>query len=226
MGETVEVETPHPRSAGKGIPEALDGRRLGAVEAIGKHLLLRFEGGLARRSHLGMHGRWRVAPRGTRRAGSPWLVLRGRDQEAVLWSGAVLRLGRAPLRLGPDILSDPPDVERMLANLRAADPAREVGEALLDQHLVAGIGNIWRAEALWDARVSPWRTLGSLGDEELARTLRGAHARMRASAETGRQRRDVYRRVGRPCRRCGVLIRSRGQGDENRTAYWCPGCQG
>src|SRR5690348_3690751 len=90
VGERVEVETPHPRAAVKGLAKRLDGRRLEAVEALGKNLLLRFEGELVLRSHLRMKGRWRVEPRGTAHVGKPWLVLRGARHEAVLWNGAVL----------------------------------------------------------------------------------------------------------------------------------------
>jgi endonuclease-8 len=96
---------------------------------------------------------------------------------------------------------------------------------LLDQRNVAGIGNLWKAEALWEARVSPWRRVGDVSDEELASVLRSAHELMSASAGGARGRRAVYRRAGRPCRRCGSAIRSRGQSDDNRTAYWCPTCQ-
>src|SRR5213080_1695863 len=140
VGEQVEVETPHPRAAVKGLAERLDGRRLDGVEAVGKNLLLRFEGGLVLRSHLGMKGRWRVQPRGATRAGKPWLVLRGAEHEALLWNGGVLELvgHRGGPRLGPDILGEPPDYETMLARLRAGPQEREVGDALLDQRLVAG----------------------------------------------------------------------------------------
>src|SRR6266481_1780680 len=123
-GQRIEVETPHPRAAGKRLAERLDGRLLESVEAVGKNLLLRFEGGLVLRSHLRMTGRWRVEPRGAQRAGRPWLVLRGAEHEAVLWNGPVLELGRgsAPVgRLGPDILAEPPDFESMLERLRAAE---------------------------------------------------------------------------------------------------------
>ena len=139
------------------------------MEAAGKNLLLRFEGGLVLRSHLRMSGRWRVERRGARRVGLPWLVLRGDEHEAVLWNGPVLELVRGPgatSRLGPDVLAEPPDLEALLRRLRAAAQERAVGEALLDQRLVAGIGNLWRAEALWEARVSPWRPLGDATDEE------------------------------------------------------------
>jgi endonuclease-8 len=226
VGERVEVETPHPRAAVKGLAERLDGRRLESVEAVGKNLLLRFDGGLVLRSHLRMTGRWRVERRGTQRSGKPWLVLRGETHEAVLWKGAVLELvgARGAPRLGPDILGEPPDFETMLARLRSA-PEREVGDALLDQRLVAGIGNLWKAEALWEARVSPWRRLREVGDDELLAVLEAAHTLMRTSVQGARPARRVYRRAGRACPRCGAVVRSAPQGDNARTAYWCPGCQ-
>jgi endonuclease VIII len=227
-GQRVEVETPHPRAAGKGLVEQLDGRTLEAVEAVGKNLLLRFEGGLVLRSHLRMSGRWRVEERGARRTGRPWLVLRGDSHEAVLWNGPVLELVRDPRRLahlGPDILARPPDLEEMLERFRATPQARAVGEALLDQRLVAGIGNMWKAEALWDARVSPWRPLAEVVDVELLAVLDSAARMMRAGLDGARPLRHVYRRAGRPCRRCGGVVRSYPQGEGARTAYWCPGCQ-
>ena len=226
VGEHVAVETPHPRAAVERLAERLDGRRLESVEAIGKNLLLTFEGGLVLRSHLRMSGRWQVRPGRAKLVGKPWLVLRSSGHEAVLWNGPVLELSSRGARgLGPDILADPPDIPAMVANLRRQPPGRELGEALLDQRVVAGIGNLWRAEALWQARLSPWLPLGKASDEELERVLREAARLLRASLDDGRERRAVYRRSGRPCPRCGEPIRSRGQGDANRTAYWCPGCQ-
>jgi endonuclease VIII len=227
-GQRVEVETPHPRASGKQLAERLDGLLLESVEAVGKNLLLHFEGGLVLRSHLRMTGRWRVEPRGSRRVGLPWLVLRGAEHEAVLWNGPVLELGRSAeirARLGPDILAAPPDLEAIRSRFRAAPQEREIGDALLDQRLVSGIGNLWKAEALWDARVSPWRTLADVSDEELDAVLESAHTKMRAGVEGARPLRHVYRRAGRPCPRCGQPIRSYGQGDDARTAYWCPRCQ-
>jgi endonuclease-8 len=226
VGQPVEVETPHPRAAAERIAERLDGRTLLSVEAAGKNLLLAFEGGYVLRSHLRMSGRWTVVPRGSERRGRPWLVLRGLEREAVLWNGPVLELhARSVRRLGPDILADPPDLDRMIAGLRRHDPGREVGDALLDQRLVAGIGNKWKAEALWQARLSPWRLLGGAADEELRAALEAAAHSMRRSLDGLPARNAVYRRVDRPCPRCGETIRSRGQGDANRIAYWCPGCQ-
>jgi endonuclease VIII len=226
VGERVEVETPNPQAQAAIDARRLDGRRLESVEAAGKNLVLRFEGGYLLRNHLRMSGRWRVGPRGRTARGRPWLVLRGAEREAVLYGGRVLQLhGRALRRLGPDILADPPDYSRMVANLRRQVGSRQVGDALLDQRLVSGIGTVWRAESLWRARVSPWRPLAELDDDDLRRVLAEAARLMRAAVENGREPRAVYRRAGRPCPRCGTAIQSRGQGDANRTAYWCPACQ-
>src|SRR5437868_7570353 len=112
VGEAVTVEAPHPQAQATGVAERLDGRVLEAVEARGKNLLLRFEGGYVLRSHLRMSGSWRVLPLAAEVPGHPWLVLRGETQQAVLRGGSVLELtDRATRRLGPDILDDPPAPE-------------------------------------------------------------------------------------------------------------------
>jgi len=214
IGERVEAESVHPRAQVTGVAPRIDGLRLEAVEAVGKNLFLRFEGGITVRSHLRMSGRWRVEARGAARSGRPWLVLRGGAHEAVLWNGPVLELVARPPRLGPDVLTGD------LSAVRLQGP---IGEALLDQRQVAGIGNVWRCEALWHARVSPWAAAEGVDQQAI---LGHAHRLMAASLEGARPVREVYRRPGRPCRRCGTPIRSRGQGDDNRIAYWCPGCQG
>jgi endonuclease VIII len=224
-GDVVAVETPHPRAAVLQLAARLDGRRLERVRAVGKNLLLDFEGGLVLRSHLRMRGRWRVEVAGHQPSGTPWLVLRGRECQAVLWNGPVLELTRrrspAIARLGPDIMRDPLDLAGVLSRLRAARQSRQIGEALLDQRLVSGIGNMWRAEALFAAQVSPWRRLEDLDDHDLLEVLSQAGRLMRA----GRRSHRVYRRTGRPCVRCQTRIRSHPQGDEARIAYWCPACQ-
>jgi endonuclease-8 len=226
VGETLEVETPHPRAAATGVAERLDGRRLEGVEAIGKNLILRFEGGLVLRSHLRMTGRWTMRARGATSRGRPWLVLRGGAREAVLWGGPVLELNARPVRrLGPDILAAPPDFDAMVARFRATDERTAIGDALLDQRLVSGIGNVWKAEALWRSGVSPWRSLGDVTDTDLRLVLRDAARLMRRSVSGDRPARAVYRAAGRPCPRCSTPVRSLGQGDANRTAYWCPTCQ-
>jgi endonuclease-8 len=227
VGEQVAAESPHPRARAERVAERVDGRRLESVTAHGKNLVLRFEGGIVVRSHLRMSGRWTVRPRGQRSVGTPWLVLRGERVEGVLWNGPVLELhARALARLGPDILERPPRIEAMLERLRSADGTQWFGAALLDQSLVAGIGNMWLAEALWAARLSPWRRLVDVGDDERRSALEAAAALMSASVDRGRSGpKQVYRRVGQPCPRCKTPIRSWGQGDANRMAYWCPTCQ-
>jgi endonuclease VIII len=225
VGERLSVEARHGRACVFGIAERLDGLRLESVSAVGKNLLLEWEGGLVLRSHLRMKGRWRVGPAGARVLGTPWLVLRGERVQAVLAGGGELELTRGPspfvARLGPDVMLDPPDVDAMLARFRATNRERELGEALLDQTLVAGIGNMWKAEGLFRARVSPWARLRDVGDDELRRVLEETSAAMRS----GRAGRLVYDRAGLPCPRCTTHIAAWRQGDEARTAFWCPTCQ-
>ena len=165
------------------------------------------------------------SPRGKARTGLPWLVLRGETLEGVLWNGPVLTLESRNLRrLGQDVLADEFDLDGAVARLRGAGD-RWLGEALQDQRLVAGIGNMWMAEALWSIRASPWTRVRDVDDGVLRDSVEAARRLMREALASGRQGRQVYRRAGRPCLRCGTIVRSRGQGDENRTAYWCPGCQ-
>jgi endonuclease-8 len=227
VGERIEATSPHPRAQAARVAEQIDGRRLESVTAHGKNIVLRFEGGVVVRSHLRMTGRWTVRPRGQTARGAPWLVLRGARAEGVLWNGPVLELHtRALAALGPDILEQPPRFDAMLARLHAADGTRWFGESLLDQRLVSGIGNMWRAEALWVAELSPWQRLSAVGDDARRAALETAAAMMRASVDGARvSGHQVYRRVGRPCPRCRTQIRSYGQGDANRMTYWCPRCQ-
>ena len=227
VGQRIAAESPHPRAQAERVAERIDGRTLESVTALGKNLILRFEGGIVLRSHLRMSGRWSVRPRGEARAGKPWLVLGGERVEGVLWNGPVLELHiRAMAGLGPDILERPPRIDAMLERMRRADQTRWFGETLLDQSLVAGIGNMWLAEALWEAELSPWRRLRDVPEAERKRALEVAAELMRESVDNGRGRRHrVYRLVGQPCPRCRTRIRSWGQGDDNRMAYWCPTCQ-
>ena len=228
VGERVEASSPHPRGLATNVARVIDGRVLESVEAVGKHLLLRFDGRVTLRSHLRMNGRWRIEPRRERPvAGLPWLVLRTERWEATQWNGPVLAIDaeRARRHLGPDLLADDTTVGELATRVRAADPSRLVGDVLLDQRVVAGIGNMWLAELLWHTAVSPWLPVGRLTDDELVDALSWARAAMRRSVAGERAARVVYRRAGRPCPRCGAPIRARGLGEMNRTAYWCEGCQ-
>ena len=184
---------------------------------------------------MGMNGSWHVYPRGARwrkARGAAWAVLAGGGQEAVQFGGPTLRLvatarlSRDPqlARLGPDVLAPEPDFAAMVANLRR-DPDRGLGDALLDQTLVAGIGNIFKSEACFAARLDPWRPVDDLVDDDLLAVLEAARALMLEAVESGRHAYAVYR-ARRPCPVCGGRVASRGQGDANRTTYWCPRCQG
>lgn len=224
MGDVVEVEAVHPRARALRIAERLDGRRLERVEARGKNLLLDFGGGVILRNHLMMRGRWRVRALRERpdAHGRPWLRITGTTHEATQWNGPILELGVRKLDgLGPDILDQPLPLERLLASLRSTGQSRSIGDALLDQRLVAGIGNLWRSEILFLAQVHPDRVLSELCDEELERLVRLASAAMRK----GRSTPSVYRRARRPCRQCARPIAVRRVGAHARNVYWCPGCQ-
>lgn len=233
-----EIRTPHPRHAMDRWPQRLAGRTVTEIRTHGKHLFIRFDSDLTLHSHLRMTGSWGVyAPgrRWRRSARRAWLVLRRGDTEVVQFDGPVLelltesrtRFDRRLASLGPDILAPEFDVGRFLARLRGDDPTRGIGDALLDQRNLAGIGNLWKSEACWDAGVDPWRPVGEVSDEEARAIVDAVRPRMLESARTGDQQADrrVFRRHGEPCRRCGQTIRARRQGDDNRTSFWCPGCQ-
>jgi endonuclease-8 len=233
-----EIRTPQPRHAVDRWPERLAGRVITSVDTHGKHLFLRFEGGLVLHSHLGMTGVWGVYGPGRRWGRSErraWIVLRHDRHDVVEFDGPLLELVTDPrtrfdqrlAALGPDVLAREFDFERFLARIRADDPTRPVGDALLDQRNVAGIGNIWKAEGCWEAGVDPWRPVGGVSDGELRRIIGSARPRMQRSAGEGPKSINprVYAKSGRPCPRCGTRIAARGQGDANRTTYWCPGCQ-
>jgi endonuclease-8 len=239
-GTEVAARAPNPRGAATGVAR-LDGMRLGKAEARGKHLLLWFEPKddgqpLVLHSHLAMSGSWhlyRPGERWSRPERAAWAVLSNARCEAVEWGGPTLRvMSPAELRrdahlrrLGPDILAPDFEAATGVESMRRAEPARSLGDALLDQRLIAGIGNIYKSEACFEARVSPWRAIGEVTDAELTDVLAAARELMSAGVTSRRVPKRVYRRAGRPCPRCGAPIRSRGQGDSARTTYWCSTCQ-
>jgi endonuclease-8 len=236
--EIVSIETPQRRHAMDRWPERLAGQPVRSVDAHGKHLFLRFGGDLTLHSHLRMGGMWGVYDHGRRWSRSPrraWLVIRTPEQEVVEFDGPVLELmtesrTRFDLRLaalGPDILAPRLDEKRVLTRLREDDPTRGIGDALIDQRNIAGIGNVWKSEGCFDAAIDPWRRVGDTSEEEILAVVRATRARMQDSVSRGGHIRgiQVYERTGRPCPRCSNPIRARGQGDDNRTTYWCPGCQ-
>ena len=237
--EILEIETPQPRHALDRWPERLRGQGVRAVDAHGKHLFIRFKGGLTLHSHLRMRGRWSVQRRGERWARSPtraWLVLRTEEHEVVQFDGPVLELmtdsrtrfdGRLAA-LGPDVLAPALDEAGFLRRLREDDQSRGIGDALLDQRNLAGVGNVWKSEACHAVGIDPWRPLARVSDAEALAAVRAVRPRMLESVEAGGHPHGlaVYGRAGETCPRCGGRIRARGQGDDNRTTYWCPACQG
>jgi endonuclease-8 len=228
LGRVPEEIAPHRRFAAGRWPERLAGQAVTDVIAHGKHLFLVFEDDLAIHSHLGMVGSWRVD---AARGGTPWLTISAGEHTVTQHRGPTLELltlaRRRQLitRLGPDILAHDLDAARAVRRLREDDPTRTVGDALLNQRSVAGIGNMWKAEACWDVALDPWRTLGAVTHDELRAVLDAARARMQAAVAQSSGGHAVYRRDGRPCERCGTAIRVTGQGDDNRATYRCPGCQ-
>ena len=244
--QIVSIETPQPRHADDRLRARLAGRGVRAVEARGKHLFLRFDGGLTLHSHLRMGGSWgvyRAGERWRRARTRAWLVVRTPEHEVVQFDGPVLELmtdGRSRFdqrlaALGPDVLAEEFDDARFLERLRYRGGAATIGDALLDQRVVAGIGNIWKAEGCFLAGLSPWRKLADVTDEKTLEIIHSIRPLMQRSAagggriETyksrGRGGTYVYGRAGQPCRICDTLVRARGQGDDNRTTYWCPQCQ-
>ena len=214
------------------------GRTVDMVEANGKHLLVRFDSGHVLHTHMRMTGSWhvyRAGERWQRPPGQAKVALTCAERVAVCFNAPVVEL-LAPggelvhpslSGLGPDVLGQPLDVEEIRRRARRRPPRTALGELLLDQRVVAGIGNIWRCEALFAEGRSPWAAQSSLSDPQLEALVATAGRLMRGGLGpfTGRPARWVYRRSGRPCPRCGTAVRSRAQGEQARTAYWCPRCQ-
>jgi endonuclease-8 len=233
-GRVVELaEAPDRRSPLHHRAGELRGRRIERVEARGKHLLIHFSGDAVIHSHLGANGRWLVRGDGRLPLGSPWLVLGSGRAVGAQLGGRLLRLvSESRVRndpgltqLGPDPLSGDFDRKDAVRRLLRAGRGLEVGDALLDQRIIAGLGNAIRNEVCFAARISPWRRVDELEPEEADGLIRESERLMRSSLARGSRPHRVYRAARRRCPRCGEQIRSRGQGDANRVAYWCPGCQ-
>src|SRR6476469_196787 len=233
-----ELTTPHPRFTHDRWPERLAGRAVESVDAHGKHLFIRFAGDLVIHSHLRMTGSWGTYRDGQRWRRSPrraWLVIRNRGQVVVQFDGPLLalmtesrtRFDRRLTALGPDILAEEMDEPRFLRRLREDDPTRPIGDALLDQRTIAGIGNLWKVEGCFAAEIDPWRPTGEVSDDEALRIVRLTRPRMQQSARDGNQKafRTIYNRRDMTCPRCGGRIQQRGQWDDNRPTFWCAGCQ-
>jgi formamidopyrimidine-DNA glycosylase len=209
------------------------GRRIEQVEARAKHLLIRFSGGAVLHTHMQMTGSWHIYSRGERWRKPTWqaaAVLEAGDHVAVCFDAPVVELlderaaaaHPALAGLGPDVLRPPVDLDEVRRRAAQRPPDIPVGELLLDQQVVSGIGNIWRCEVLFVRKVHPWTRHASLATDELDALVLEAGRLMAA----GRRERWVYGRAGRPCRRCGTPVAVQRSGDGGRNLFWCPTCQG
>ncbi|MFF6999619.1 DNA-formamidopyrimidine glycosylase family protein [Streptomyces sp. NPDC008313] len=222
----------------------LTGRGVLDVTPRGKHLLTRVEGGLTLHSHLRMDGSWKVFANGQRWSGGPAFQIRAvlgtHDLTAVGYRLPVLELlrtadeQRAVGHLGPDLLGPDWDPGKALENL-LGDAARPLGEALLDQRNLAGIGNVYKSELCFLLGVTPWLPVGALPADRaaqlpaLAKRLLEANRDRPTRITTGLRDQNlfVYGRAPRPCLRCGtsILVADQGDGSRERPTYWCPTCQ-
>jgi endonuclease-8 len=235
------VGTPLVRVVTAGVVrDELAGASATAITPFGKHMTIALDRGWEIRVHLGMNGRWRRyrAPR-TAPDGASLVLVTSTDQFACLNARDIEltvrrdpRRGRALAALGPDILADDFDPAVAAARARARDAA-PIGEVVLDQRVAAGIGNIYKSEALWAEQQSPLTRVRDLSDDKLVAIYARARSLMKANLGRGprrttrspAQRYHAYRNVGRPCPRCRTPIKAVLQGEQLRRTYYCPGCQ-
>ena len=233
----------------------LVGRTIEGVESRGKHLLMRFSGDLVLRTHMRMSGSWHVY-----RPGEAWqrpardmrVLVATKQFVAVGFSIPVAEFGpphtlerlEALGGLGPDLLAAEVDEVEAVRRIRAR-PTEQVANVILNQRVLAGIGNVFKSETLFLAGLDPFAPVSELSDEQLARLVSIARTLLAANVQpssgegiatytslrrtTGRanpsERLWVYGRAGKPCRRCGTPIVSRKQGLDARPTYWCAKCQ-
>jgi endonuclease-8 len=226
----------------------LEGRRIERVEAHGKHLLIGFEGGRALSTHLGMSGSWHLYGKGARwrrPAHFARVEIEVDDVIAVCFLPARVEIvPRNPEAdaattlpaLGPDLLRDDFDEAEALRRLRVRD-ATPLGVAIMDQRAIAGVGNVYKSESLFLARLDPFTNVGAFDDDTLRALLQRLRKLMRANLTEARRttrmlaradggpRHWVYDRSGEPCLRCGARVSMRRQGAQHRSTYFCAACQ-
>jgi endonuclease-8 len=216
------------------------GETIDAVRAIGKHLVIDFSGGLSLRVHLRMSGRWRVYASGgisERAAYAARVLIEVADHVVACFDApdvAVTRRDRVAVgHLGPDLCQPDVDLDAVVARITShVGPSTAIGEALLDQRIACGIGNVYKSEALFAERVDPLVPVVDLTLETRRAVFARAHRQLRENLVRGGPRRTVpqglavYGRAGRPCRTCGTAIVRIVQGAEQpRSTYYCPECQ-
>lgn len=232
----------------------ITGRRVERVEAAGKHVLIRFEGNLVLRTHMRMNGSWHIYRPGEhwRRPRRDMRIVVGTDAyEAIAFNVPVAEMldGRSEPRqrdlraMGPDLLGDAFDEDEAVRRVRQRG-GEAIADVLLNQRVVAGIGNVYKSEVLFICRIDPFAPAADVADTRLVHALGTARKLLRANVSSlgggittyigyrrgrsrdGSQNRYVYGRAGKPCRRCGTPIQVRAQGPHARLTYWCPKCQG
>ena len=222
----------------------LIGRRIQEIEARGKNLLIHFDDGRVLHTHMMMTGSWHIY-----RHGESWqrperqanLVIETEKFVAICFNAPVVELmsptgfrrSQRLRALGPDILRDDFDINEAIRRLRDRNEL-EIGEALLAQQALAGIGNVYKSETLFLCHLDPFMTVRDLSDGTLEQVIKEARKWMKANlgggmrttrrALTGK-RLWVYGRSGETCMRCGEIIKMRRQGRAMRSTYWCPHCQ-
>ncbi|MDQ2677860.1 MAG: hypothetical protein M3Y51_03880 [Actinomycetota bacterium] len=228
------------------------GERIEVVEAVGKHLLIRFSGGLTLNTHLRMNGSWHLYPVGRRWREPPHLMrcyIGVHDWQAVCFAAPLVRTfptrrSGTPLdplaHLGPDLCLEHPGgnavdsevVARCIGRMDELeiDPSTPIGEVLLDQRVGNGIGNVYKSDVCWIERVNPFDPLAAVDRDTRARLISTASRLLHVNLRPGRRRTvpgglAVYGRRGKPCRRCGTAVRVAKEGDLERITYWCPTCQ-
>jgi endonuclease-8 len=238
LGEGPVVGFEAPRARG---PRPHPGERIDAVEAVGKHLLIRFSGGTTLHTHLRMHGSWEIygpQERWRRALHRARAIVRTNTAVGVCFDAPVVELLDArdvahhPIlsALGPDLATPEPDLDDALVRLSRLPADLPIGVALLDQRVSSGIGNVYKSEVLFACRVDPRARIVEL-PEAVRRDLLATAARLlRVNLAPGRRRTvpeglAVYRRAGRSCRRCGARIVAFRQGEQARITYACPACQ-
>lgn len=224
--------------------ETFRGSPVQSIEARGKHLLITIRDHSVVHTHLGMTGSWHVY-----RVGEPWrkpahrahVRLETQEMIAVCFSPKLVELltpagvrgHRFLRRLGPDLLATSLDEEEVLRRFRLGNRLT-IGEAIMNQTIVSGVGNIYKSEVLFLEQLNPFALVEILPDEVLLRVVRRGVGLMRRNVQGGArttrfrldgQRHWVYGRSGKPCLRCGAMVLMRRQGDLGRSTYWCPACQ-
>lgn len=213
------------------------GERIVDVRAVGKHLMIDFSGGLTLETHMKMTGAWHLYRVGERWQKGGHLARAEVEVDgwvAVCFSAPVVQLGPTGSvgrsDLGPDLCTPDADIEVAVQRFASLAGDLDVADALLDQRIACGVGNVYKSEVLWAERISPFRPAAEIDESLRRRLLTRAQRLLLANLGPGPRTTvpgglAVYERRGRPCRACGTRIMSRKQGEHARSTYWCPRCQ-